>query len=47
MTTDLVMVLWSVALTFVLAMIAGIGATPQIGVAGNAGNRENLPPITG
>src|SRR5579863_9127147 len=47
MTPELNLLVWSVALTFVLVVIAAIGANAQIGSATLAGNREGVPPLTG
>ena len=47
MTPDLKLLVWAVALTLVQSVIAVIGAQLQVGLPALAGNRENLPPITG
>ena len=47
MTPDLEMLVWSAALTLVQMLIAVGGATLQVGLPTLAGNRENLPPMTG
>ncbi len=47
MTPDLKLLIWTVALTFVQAMIAVLGASGRVGLAMLAGNREDLPAITG
>lgn len=47
MTPDLKLLIWTVALTFVQAVIAAMGGNRQVGLAALAGNRENLPAITG
>jgi uncharacterized MAPEG superfamily protein len=47
MTPELVYLLWSVALTVVLAVIAVSGATLEVGVPRLAGNRENMPEMPG
>ena len=47
MTPELIYLLWSVALTVVLVLVATLGATQQVGLPKLAGNRENLPEITG
>jgi uncharacterized MAPEG superfamily protein len=47
MTGDLKYLLWSAVLTLVLAAIAASGATLQLGLPTMAGNRENMPEITG
>jgi uncharacterized MAPEG superfamily protein len=38
---------WSVALTVVLVVIAVLGALQQVGLMALVGNRENMPQITG
>jgi uncharacterized MAPEG superfamily protein len=47
MSTDLTLLVWAVALTLVQSVIAVLGAQTQVGLPALAGNRENLPPITG
>jgi uncharacterized MAPEG superfamily protein len=47
MTPELIYLLWSVALTVVLVVIAALGATQQVGLPRLAGNRENMPELTG
>lgn len=47
MTPELAYLVWSAALTFVLMLIAVSGATLQVGLPKLAGNREDLPEITG
>ena len=47
MTPELVYLVWSVALTFVLVLISVNGATLQVGLETLAGNREGLPEMTG
>jgi uncharacterized MAPEG superfamily protein len=47
MTPELVYLVWSAALTFILVLIAVSGATLQVGLPTLAGNREGLPEITG
>lgn len=47
MTPDLQMLVWSAALFLVQMVIAAIGANGQVGLPALAGNREDLPPITG
>jgi uncharacterized MAPEG superfamily protein len=47
MTPDLQMLVWSAALFLVQMAIAAIGANAQVGLPALAGNREDLPPITG
>ena len=47
MTPDLQMLVWSAALALVQMVVAAIGAHGQVGLPALAGNREDLPPITG
>ena len=47
MTPELMYLIWSAALTFVLVLIAVSGATLQVGLPRLAGNREGLPEMTG
>jgi uncharacterized MAPEG superfamily protein len=47
MTTELYLLLWSAALTLVLAFVAVLGAMGQVGLPKLAGNREDMPEITG
>jgi uncharacterized MAPEG superfamily protein len=47
MSPDLTLLVWAVALTVVQNVIAVIGAQTRVGLPALAGNRENLPPITG
>jgi uncharacterized MAPEG superfamily protein len=47
MTPELVYLVWSVALTVVLVLIAALGAMQQVGLPKLAGNREHMPEITG
>jgi uncharacterized MAPEG superfamily protein len=47
MTPDLQMLVWSAALTLVQMLVAVAGATLQVGLPTLAGNRENLPAMTG
>jgi uncharacterized MAPEG superfamily protein len=47
MTADLSMLIWSVALTFVQMLVAAIGSNNQVGLVTLAGNRDNVPAITG
>jgi uncharacterized MAPEG superfamily protein len=39
--------LWSVALTVVLVVVATLGATQQVGLPKLAGNRDNMPELQG
>lgn len=47
MTADLQMLVWSAALALVQMVVAAIGARGQVGLPALAGNREDLPPLTG
>ena len=47
MTADLQMLVWSSALFLVQMVVASIGAQGQVGLPALAGNREDLPAITG
>jgi uncharacterized MAPEG superfamily protein len=47
MTPELMYLVWSAALTFVQVLIAVAGATLQVGLPELAGNREDLPDMTG
>jgi uncharacterized MAPEG superfamily protein len=47
MTPEMMYLVWSVALTFILALIAVNGAMLQVGLPKLAGNREHMPEITG
>jgi uncharacterized MAPEG superfamily protein len=47
MTPELFYLVWSAALTVVLAVIAVSGAQLQVGLPTLVGNRENMPEITG
>jgi uncharacterized MAPEG superfamily protein len=47
MTFDLQMLVWSAALALVQIVIAAIGAQGQVGLPALAGNREDLPAVTG
>jgi uncharacterized MAPEG superfamily protein len=47
MTTEMMYLVWSVALTFILALIAVNGAMLQVGLPKLAGNREHMPEFTG
>ena len=47
MTPELVYLVWSAALTLVLAAIAVSGATLEVGLPRLAGNRENMPEMPG
>jgi uncharacterized MAPEG superfamily protein len=47
MTAELMYLVYSAALTFVLVLIAVMGATKEVGLPKLAGNREGLPEMTG
>jgi uncharacterized MAPEG superfamily protein len=47
MTPELLYLVWSAALTLVLAVIAASGATLEVGLPRLAGNRENMPEMSG
>jgi uncharacterized MAPEG superfamily protein len=47
MSPDLTFLVWATALTFAQSIIAVLGAQVAVGIPALAGNRENLPPITG
>jgi uncharacterized MAPEG superfamily protein len=47
MSLDLKLLVWASALTMVQSIIAVLGAMMQVGLPALAGNRENLPPISG
>ncbi len=47
MTPDLSWLIWSVVLAFVQVVIAAATANAEVGLPELAGNRENLPPLTG
>jgi len=47
MTPELMYLIWSAALTFVLVVIAVSGATLEVGLPKLAGNREGLPEMPG
>jgi uncharacterized MAPEG superfamily protein len=47
MKPEMLMLLWAIALTVVQVLIATHGAMMQVGLPALAGNRENLPVLTG
>jgi len=47
MTPDLKLLLWMVALTFLQVVVAALGANGQVGLGTLAGNRDNVPELTG
>ena len=46
-TTELKLLVWSVILTVVQMLVAAGGGIMQVGIPAMAGNRDDLPPITG
>jgi uncharacterized MAPEG superfamily protein len=47
MSLELQLLVCAVALTFIQVVVAATGATMQVGIAPLAGNRDNVPEITG
>ena len=47
MKPELMLLAWAVALAFAQMLVAATGATLQVGLPALAGNRDNLPRITG
>ena len=47
MKPEMMLLAWAVALTFAQMLVAATGATLQVGLPMLAGNRENLPALTG
>ena len=47
MTPELMYLLWSVALTAILVLIATLAATQQVGLPKLAGNRDAMPEMAG
>jgi uncharacterized MAPEG superfamily protein len=47
MSPELKLLVWAVALTFAQCLIAVVGGLLQVGLPTLAGNRENMPAITG
>jgi uncharacterized MAPEG superfamily protein len=47
MKPDLTLLVWSVALTFVQLVVAVVGANGQIPLTTLAGNRDDMPGLTG
>ena len=47
MTPELSLLVWAVALAFAQMLVAVSGATLQVGLPSLAGNRDNLPALTG
>jgi uncharacterized MAPEG superfamily protein len=47
MKPEMMLLAWAAALMFVQMLVAATGATLQVGLPMLAGNRENLPALTG
>ena len=47
MTMELKLLVWSVALTVVMAVVAVLGAVLQVGLPTLAGNRDDMPELSG
>ena len=47
MKPEMLLLLWAVGLTFVQMLVAVIGAMLQVGLPMLAGNRDNMPVLTG
>jgi uncharacterized MAPEG superfamily protein len=47
MKPEMMLLLWAVVLTFVQMLVAAQGAFNQVGLVTLAGNRENMPVLTG
>lgn len=47
MSPDLRVLLWTLVLTFVEVLVAVLAANAQVGLGMLAGNRDDLPPLTG
>lgn len=47
MPTELMYLVWSVALTFIIMLIAVMGATAEVGLPKLAGNRDDVPRMGG
>jgi uncharacterized MAPEG superfamily protein len=47
MSGEMNLLIWAAALTFVQALVAAAGANLRIGLPALAGNRDNLPQISG
>src|ERR1044071_8261076 len=47
MKTEMLYLVWAVALTFAQMLVAVSAATLQVGLPRLAGNREGMPPLTG
>lgn len=47
MTVELMYLVWSVALTFIIMLVAVLGAMSEVGLPKLAGNREDIPRFAG
>ena len=47
MTVELMYLVWSVALTFIIMLVAVLGAMSEVGLPKLAGNREDMPRFAG
>jgi uncharacterized MAPEG superfamily protein len=47
MTTEMMYLVWSVALTFIIMLVALLGAMSEVGLPKLAGNREDMPRFAG
>ncbi|WP_158554656.1 MAPEG family protein [Methylovirgula sp. 4M-Z18] len=47
MTPDLMYLVWSAALTVAMVLVAVFAAMMQVGLPALAGNRDDMPPLTG
>ena len=47
MKLEMTLLLWAVALAFIQVVVAMVGAMQQVGLPALAGNRENMPEISG
>lgn len=47
MKPEMLLLLWAVVLMFVQMLVAAQGAFMQVGLVTLAGNRDNMPPLTG
>ena len=47
LSIELQILMWSAVLCFAQVVTAVLTATPQLGIVALAGNRANLPPLTG
>ena len=47
MPIELQLLVWAAILTLIQMLVAAAGAQQQVGLSALAGNRDNLPPLTG